>query len=349
MNLKDSRYKDFCLVREMMETPGIIGRFDFGAADQTAEESIAAGKLLLTGEGSSRIFPAKNMISEALRMGAPLQIATDGARQAHEYDLGDFAVFGASNSGKTKEVISLFTQLSQNGHLRRFALTANRDTPLEALSSRCHLLICGKENAVAATKSVVEQALFYRSILRPLEKDPGLLVRNQPAAAEAALATLEAELDAEIVGAIAAAPVVYFAGRNNGVAEELTLKTNEITRKKSDFLEGTYAVHGVEEVMRGGEVVIVIEPFADEIAKFKEVLVDGVGLTVIAVSAGPTPFPTIRIPTVPGYETVLQLLAGWNILVHVGVAIGINLDKAERARKIGNEFLAGEGATTTRR
>jgi glutamine---fructose-6-phosphate transaminase (isomerizing) len=33
-------------------------------------------------------------------------------------------------------------------------------------------------------------------------------------------------------------------------------------------------------------------------------------------------------------------LAGWNILVHVGVALGINLDKAERARKIGNEFIA---------
>jgi glucosamine--fructose-6-phosphate aminotransferase (isomerizing) len=43
---------------------------------------------------------------------------------------------------------------------------------------------------------------------------------------------------------------------------------------------------------------------------------------------------------VDGYQTVLQLLAGWNILVHVGVALEINLDKAERARKIGNEFIA---------
>jgi glucosamine--fructose-6-phosphate aminotransferase (isomerizing) len=38
---------------------------------------------------------------------------------------------------------------------------------------------------------------------------------------------------------------------------------------------------------------------------------------------------------------VLQLLAGWNLLVHVGVHLEINLDKAERARKIGNEFVAG--------
>ena len=77
---------------------------------------------------------------------------------------------------------------------------------------------------------------------------------NRQAAAAAAREVLEAELDPALVEKIARAPVIYFAGRNNGVAEELTLKTNEITHKKSDFLEGTYAVHGIEEIMhaRGG-------------------------------------------------------------------------------------------------
>ena len=147
-------------------------------------------------------------------------------------------------------------------------------------------------------------------------------------------------MDPELVQRIAKAPVIYFAGRNNGVAEELTLKTNEITHKKSDYLEGTYAVHGIEEIMHRDEVVIVVDPFPAEIDKFKTTLVDGVGMTVIAVSSQETSLPTIRIPKVDGYDTVLQLLAGWNILVHVGVALGINLDKAERARKIGNEFVA---------
>lgn len=135
-------------------------------------------------------------------------------------------------------------------------------------------------------------------------------------------------------------PTIYFAGRNNGVAEELTLKTNEITHKKSDYLEGTYAVHGIEEIMKSEEVVVAIDPFPAEIEKFKTTLVNGVGMTVIAVAESETPFPTIRIPKVDGYQTVLQLLAGWNILVQAGVALGINLDKAERARKIGNEFIA---------
>ena len=134
--------------------------------------------------------------------------------------------------------------------------------------------------------------------------------------------------------------MVYFAGRNNGVAEELTLKTNEITHKKSD-LPGRHLCRARHR--RGHdaeEVVLVIDPFPAEIEKFKTTLVDGVGMTVIAVAAEETILPTIRIPASRATRAILQLLAGWNILVQVGVGLGINLDKAERARKIGNEFIA---------
>jgi glucosamine--fructose-6-phosphate aminotransferase (isomerizing) len=169
--------------------------------------------------------------------------------------------------------------------------------------------------------------------------DSSSLLEKQAEAAAKAREVLEAEIDAALVQRIAKACTVYFAGRNNGVAEEITLKTNEITHKKSDYLEGTYAVHGVEEVMSRDDVVIVFDPFPEEIEKFKTTLVDGVGLTVIAVASEDTIVPTIRIPRVEGYWNILQLLAGWNILVQVGVGLGINLDKAERARKIGNEFM----------
>lgn len=339
MNLQESKYGSFALVREMLETPGVVGRFALDQASETAAAIHQAGRLLLTGEGSSRIFPAKNFMFEVLRQGLPLAVFTDGARQAQQYDLSGMAVFGASNSGQTKELIALFTDLVKQGHSRRFGLTANQGTKLEGVSNRCYTLACGKENAVAATKSVVEQALFYRSLLLPAEKDSPLRT-NQAKAAALAEEVLTATLDPALVDAVAQAPVIYFAGRNNGVAEELTLKTNEITRKKSDFLEGTYAVHGVEEVMNPGEVVIVVDPFPGEMQKFKEVLVDGVGMRVVAIASQGTLFPTIRIPQLDGYDSVLQLLAGWNILVSVGVALGINLDKPQRARKIGNEFIA---------
>ena len=341
MNLKDQKYREFALVNEMLETPGLIAKFDFSASKEAAAAIHDCGRLFLTGEGSSRIFPAKNLITEVLSLGLPLAVATEGARQAHEYDLSKFVVFGASNSGKTKELISLFNRLCRQGHQKRFGLSANSPCMLETVSNRCYTLQCGKEDAVAATKSVVEQALFYRSLLFLDDGSMLTLLKRQHEAAEKAREVLEAEIDPALIQKIAKASTIYFAGRNNGVAEEITLKTNEITHKKSDYLEGTYAVHGIEEVMTRDDVVIVFDPFPEEIEKFKTTLVDGVGLTVIAISAEPTIVPTITIPRVKGYWSILQLLAGWNVLVQVGVGLGINLDKAERARKIGNEFIGG--------
>ena len=217
MNLHDPQQNRFALVREMLETPDLIAALDFQAATDAAAVIRETGRLFLTGEGSSRIFPAKNLIAEILRLGVPVAAATDGARQAHEYDLSKFVVFGASNSGKTKELISLFTRLSQQGHQQRFGLSANSPCTLETVSNRCYTLKCGKEDAVAATKSVVEQALFYRSLIVGWEPSSPLLTNRQEAAAKAQQ-VLEAEIDPVLIQKIAKAPTVYFAGRNNGVA-----------------------------------------------------------------------------------------------------------------------------------
>jgi glucosamine--fructose-6-phosphate aminotransferase (isomerizing) len=141
-----------------------------------------------------------------------------------------------------------------------------------------------------------------------------------------------------VAAAVADAPTIYFAGRNNGVAEELTLKTNEITRRRSDYLEGTYAVHGIEEIMSPREIVILIDPFPEEEEKFTDVLVKGVGMKVVAVAPRQTSFPTFVIPEMGDFSTYIQLAAGWNLLVETGIGSGINLDKPERARKVGNEF-----------
>jgi glucosamine--fructose-6-phosphate aminotransferase (isomerizing) len=125
------------------------------------------------------------------------------------------------------------------------------------------------------------------------------------------------------------------------VAAELALKTNEITRKKSAFLEGTFALHGIEEVMNKNEVLIWVDPFMDDQEKFLECLVKGIGIDVITISQRKTIFPTISIPDGGQYAEYIQLATGWNILVETGVALGINLDKPQRARKVGNEYIGG--------
>jgi len=70
------------------------------------------------------------------------------------------------------------------------------------------------------------------------------------------------------------------------------------------------------------------------------VLVEGVGLSVFAVSSRQTSFPTMTIPRAEDDDTAsyLHLAAGWNILVEAGLAAGVDIDKPERARKVGNEY-----------
>ena len=149
-------------------------------------------------------------------------------------------------------------------------------------------------------------------------------------------------IDNGIIDIIKNATTIYFAGRNNGVAAELALKTNEITRKKSAFLEGTFAVHGIEEVMTKNEVLIWVDPFEADQDKFNECLVRGIGVKIIAISSVKTMFPTILIPGDNHYAEYLQLAAGWNILVETGIALGVDLDKPQRARKVGNEYVPGQ-------
>lgn len=335
MNLTDPKYAQYALVQEMMQTIDTVAAFK---PEQTKEVAIIiakAGRLFLTGEGSSRIFPAKNAIRKSLTWGMDLHIATDGSRQAAQYNLSTFAVFCASNSGRTKEVVLLAENLSSVNE-NRFGLTANENTLLEKACKQTWVLKCGWENAVAATKSVIEQALFYESILWHIQQQDKRKALNQlPDQIREALTLTIPE---EIVEAAVAAPTIFFAGYNDGVAEELTLKTNEITRMKSDYLEGTYAVHGIEEVMETNDIVFVIDPIEEEIKKFQEVLSQGVGLKVVAIADHDTPFPTIRVPNAGEMKPYVLLCAGWNLLVEIGLARGINLDKPERARKVGNEY-----------
>jgi glucosamine--fructose-6-phosphate aminotransferase (isomerizing) len=340
MNLTDSRYSKYALVQEMMQTIAVVKNFNPNETIAIADSIKSVGKLFFTGEGSSRILPAKNAIRKALTWGINMALFTDGSRQASQYDLSKFAVFCASNSGRTKEIVVLAKKLASIGNKNRFALTANKDTLLEKECTQTFVLNCGWEQAVAATKSVIEQALFYESILwhikgidkrAELLKLPGLLEQ-----------VLTSTIDKEIVELVKKAPTIYFAGYNDGVAEELTLKTNEITRRKSDYLEGTYAAHGIEEVMDKNDIVFVVDPIDEEIEKFQEVLVKGVGLTVIAIADRNTPFKTIRVPPAGEFNPYVFLCAGWNLLVEIGLATGINLDKPERARKVGNEFIGGK-------
>ena len=335
MNLTESKY-NFALVREMLQTPELFGRFDFGQTKNLAQQILKTGKLFISGEGSSRIFPSKHFIDQVRRAGIDLTVATEGSRQAMDYDLSKWLVLAASNSGQTGETINLFAKLKQEGHQQRFAVTAHPEGKIREFANESIVLSCGKEEAVAATISVVEQALVYQSLLcNMMECECPKSAKQMEALGKQVLAV---EHDPAMISTLAQAGTIYWAGRNNGVAEELTLKTNEIARQKSDFLEGTYLLHGIEEIMQPKDVVVLIDPFEAEWSRIQQRYADAINMKLIAIAPKKTPFDTIVVPTLKGYDSYLQLFAGWNLLVQIGIAHNLNLDKTERARKVGNEY-----------
>lgn len=272
---------------------------------------------------------------ESQKKGYQEDFYTDCATQALEYDLLDSTVFVASNSGKTKEDLELIRKLKKQNHDNIISIVANAGTPIMNEAHLSYLLTCGIEKAVPATKSVIEQALFYDLLFRKLNHT-GLPNFNQ--LGNLIIQVLQMPIPDEITEILMNSKIIYFAGRNNGVAEELTLKANEIARKKSDFLEGTYVFHGIEEVMNTDEVVVIIDPFKNDEEKYKDVLIDGIGLKVVAISTRKTIFPTIIIPEYGDFTNYLEIAAGWNLLVEIGINMGIDVDNTLRARKVGHEF-----------
>ena len=334
MNTVDEKYRKYFLVKEMLEVKKVLAAMD---PLQIYEfiKYLKHKKILLTGEGSSRIFPAKKVIYDARYHNYKQMIITEGARQSAEYNLDDYTVFIASNSGKTKEGVQLIDALKKKKHDNIIAVVGHKNTEIMNNADCGYLLESGHEEAVAATKTVVEQAMFYDILFRKSNNQNlpdlarmGNLIEN----------VLESKIPERIVDKLVSSKMIYFSGRNNGVSEELTLKTNEITRKKSNYLEGTYAVHGIEEVMSTDEIIITIDPFPEEESKIQKTLVNGFGMTVIAVSTRKTSFPTLLIPDYGEFNPYLQLAMGWNLLIETAVKQGTDLDHPVRARKIGNEF-----------
>lgn len=335
MNINKAEYNQFALCREIFETPDLIRHFDQNQAKAVADLIAQKSTIFLTGEGSSRLFPAGNLIWKSRLRPSKYSYQSASASEANEYDLRQSGVIGLSNSGRTSELVRLFSRLNEQGHDAVAGVTAGPlDGPLSAISKLLHQLECGPEEAVAATKSVVNQALFLDAVdaniherLLPDLHHLGNLFQQ----------ILEMSLVDDIIRLFERASTIFYAGRSNGVGEELALKTNEITRKKSVFLPGTYALHGIEEVMDGSEVLLLIDPFVEDEYKFQKFIGEGVGIPVVALSTRQTIFPTIRIPYGGHLHSYLELAAGWNLLVETGLRLQVNIDKGLRARKIGNE------------
>ena len=104
------------------------------------------------------------------------------------------------------------------GNPNRFGLTANEEAPRTHAATT---LVRARVGARGSRhQSVAEQALVYQSIVGHVANRD--MAHDLVGAAAKVHAALTETIDPRIVRAIADAPTVYFAGYNDGVAEQLT-------------------------------------------------------------------------------------------------------------------------------
>ena len=100
MKLEEEKYSKYALCREMMEAATFVKNFNQEVSQEFIQSVKNNHKIFITGEGSSRIFPAKHFIYQLLSFGINLETITEGALQALEHNLDDFTVFGVQKHKK---------------------------------------------------------------------------------------------------------------------------------------------------------------------------------------------------------------------------------------------------------
>lgn len=328
--------------QEMLQAKEICENFDFEITKQIANE-IGDKRIIFTGMGSSLMFPGKHAKNRALKLNVKNKIEAYFASDLFQYD--DFSgstVFVCSNSGKTKECVLLMEHL-QKSKANYIAVTAVEDSVLAQRSEKRIILKGGFEEGVAATKSVVEQALIYDSLIFHLAKmqgkevDFGVLKASLVEAGNYIENNINVDVDNALLEKLEKFDQYYFVGLDNGVAEEMTLKCYEIVRKRAFFFPDTHIVHGVVEAINGGcAVVFGPENFTSYISDFQN-FQKTTGCELIGV--GESSFMEgIQIKANETFKDYCLLAGGWGLLRNIAKSLKLDMDHPVRATKVGNPF-----------
>lgn len=329
--------------KEMRQTPQIVRNFNFEAAQGLHKALMRHKAVHIVGLGSSTRFPAQNIahIAEYNDKTAALKIKPMGGREALGKKHGHAAVFLISNSGETKEVLDVARKLKKQGHSDIFAITAGKDSTLAKLcgTQNTVVLSCGKEEAIAATKSVVEQALVMMMALNPAaftkQKMQDLAAHIDD--------ILGMKIPKQLIKQMNRAHGIHFSAPPNGAVHELVLKfTEACTRRTVTHNNTTEIVHGPVQGMvarkhlrdkeKNKDVVILIDPDQEDIPMYREKLVDRAGLNVWTMNAEHHGLDHINIPEFPDHDFrgFTQLIAGWAIMIKLAQKMGLSVEEVDR-------------------
>ncbi len=328
--------------QEMLEAESVCLNFDFHKTKELAH-SIGANRIIFTGMGSSLIFPGKHAKNRALKLNIANKVEAYLASDLFQYhDFSNTFVFLCSNSGKTKEIMLLQDYVISKG-AQCIAVTAVGDSILAQRSDNTIVLSCGFERGIAATKSVIEQALVYDSLIYNLAKNQGIQVNfeilkeelNKTAAA--IRNNINLTIAENILNTLVNSNRYYMVGLDNGVAEEIALKAYEIARKMAVLYPDTQIVHGVEEAIEGN-CAIIFQPstFHDYISDFQKFSAK-TQCQLIGIDHRHS-LQGVSVEMNETFSNYCLIAAGWGVLRSVANRLHLDMDHPAKASKVGNPF-----------
>lgn len=261
---------------------------------------------LIVGEGSSRLVPLGLARRLARRWG---MCAVDGCSGRQIPAQWPGTLLACSNSGRTRELIE---GLADRPYL---AITGLADGPLAQQAQAAINVLPEPEQAVAATASVLGQALVVAEALA--------VAAGRHLDCAALLSALDTIPDPT------PPPVerLWIVGADDGVAEELALKAWETAGLRATAVASGLALHGLEEVLQPGDGVWLVE-------------VDSADASAIAQRLAPTAATvlTLSVPDIGELSPLLRLATGWRWLSAWAQQRGRDPATPRRARKIGNDI-----------
>ncbi len=319
-------------------------KFDDGKARQISElkKSWSVAPIYLIGKGSSQIFPATQAKNRAKLLLPHHRIEVERPELAHGkyFRYGSFT-FLCSNSGDTIEIMQLAYELA-NRDVQFYGITAEKESPLaEICQDRVYFLQQPPEKATAATKSVIEQALFYDAFMHHLSHDKFYLGAGKELTkrvAEQMQANLGIEVPQHMLEKIVHAKMIYWIDHNTGVCEELALKTKEIAGMPSQYIAGTDILDGhaaaikKDEETKKTDVIIVGSQYSPKDINNLKAMADSREADIFSLEKQ-RGFKSLGAHTTKGYEGYSRITAGWKLLLDVAKANGKDPDEAQHIQK----------------
>lgn len=330
--------------REFDEIPAATRRL----LDGNADRFVAAGAALreknpmaiaTIARGSSD--HAASFLKYAIELTAGVPVASIGPSIMSIYgkalNLGAFATFAISQSGKSPDIVALAQSAHQSGALS-FALTNTPGSPLSEASDFTIDLMAGPEKSVPATKSYVTSIVAGLAVLGHWTGDKALLkaVAELPEVFEKAKGCDWSWFEQALAGQNS----LYVLGRGPGIAiaSEVALKFKEICGLHAEAYSAAEVVHGPVAIVSKGFPVLALaarDAAQQSVVDIADTLA-GRGAAVFATSAlvehaNKLPFVETGHPLTDSLAIVVSF---YNFVELLAAHRGLNPDAPRNLKKV---------------